>query len=87
MEGYIKIEAGMYEGRKGYHVESNLKEASYNDFMGLLHCFCISTKIESTDLRVMAALMESGVLNKVTDVEVLDEPEEALAALLKAILN
>lgn len=87
MEGYIKIEAGTYEGRKGYNVESNFKELSHNDSMELLHCLCISTNIKPIDLRVMAALMESGVMDKVTDIEVVDASEDTMASLLKAILN
>lgn len=81
MKGYIKIEATTHEGREGLSVQTDLEHVTYMDRLQVLHSLCHSLNIGPKELKFMAELMDSGLMNEVVDIEALkdddDEPQEA----------
>ena len=73
MKGYIKIEVTTHEGREGLSVQTHLEHVTYMDRLQILHSLCHSLNIESKELKFMAELMGSGILDETTDVTVLED--------------
>lgn len=73
MKGFVKIEAVTHNGRSGLAVETDLKGTSKADFIEVLHALCIALNLGPRDLKIMAAMMESGLADKIADIEVLKD--------------
>lgn len=71
MKGYIKIEAAAHEGREGLTIETDLEHVSNMDRMQMLHSLCRSLEITPTELKLMAMLMQEGIMDEVAEVETL----------------
>lgn len=75
MKGYIKIEAVTYEGHEGLYVESGLEHVSNIDRMQVLHSLCRSLEITPAELKLMAMLMQKGIMDEVAEVKSKDKPD------------
>lgn len=78
MEGFVKIEASTYKGREGLSVESHLEHVGRLDRIQLVHALCTSLKIEADELRLLAAMMSSGVMSEIAEVETIYNDSDEL---------
>lgn len=84
MKGFIKIEAATHEGRDGMYVHTDLKGVSPIDRIQVLHCVCQALHVSAGELKLIAGLIGAGLIDDMTDVEVLeDETEMECAAPTK----
>lgn len=74
MKGYIKIKAVTYEGHEGLHVETELEHVSNIDRMQVLYSLCRSLEITPAELKLMAMLMQKGIMDEVVEVKSKDKP-------------
>lgn len=74
MKGYIKIEAFTYESHAGLHVETELEHVSNIDRMQVLYSLCRSLEIMPAELKLMAMLMQKGIMDEVVEVKSKDKP-------------
>lgn len=99
MKGFVKIEAGVYNGKEGVRVKTELQDLSYVDRMQMLHALCCALELNPTDLEIMARLMKSKTFNRAIAIEPVEGSSEqpvgvsrgndveALAGLLKTLLS
>lgn len=73
MKGYIKIEATTYEGREGLSVQTDLEHVTYMDRLQVIHSLCHSLNIKPSELKFMAELMDSGILDEAAETKVLED--------------
>ena len=91
MKGYIKIEATTYEGKES---------VSYMDRIAMINGVCRALHVTPTELKLMAGLIDSGIMEELFDVNKLkDESVESqqskkqkfdsddIVALLKSMLD
>ena len=76
MKGYIKIEATTHEGREGLSVQTDLEHVTYMDRLQVLHSLCHSLNIEPGELKFMAELMDSGILDEAAEIKVLEDDDK-----------
>ena len=99
MKGYIKIEATTYEGKEGLSVKTNLRDVDYVDRIAVVNGICDVLKITSAELKFMAGLIDSDLMEAMIDTRTLKddrvEPPKSkkkfdsddLVALLKSMLD
>ena len=100
MKGYIKIEASTYEGKEGLSVKTDLRDVSYMDRIAVINGVCRALHITPTELKLLAGLIDSGLMEELFDVNKLkDEGVESqqskkqkfdsddIVALLKSMLD
>lgn len=100
MKGYIKIEANTYEGKEGLSVDTKLREVDYIDRIAVITGVCDALKITPAELKLMADLIDSGLMEVLVDVNKLQdecvEPQQSkkqkfdsddLVDLLKSMLD
>lgn len=73
MKGYIKIEATTHEGREGFGVQADLEHITYMDRLQVMHSLCYSLNIDPGELKFMAELMDSGILDEAAEIKVLED--------------
>lgn len=78
MQGFVKIEASTYQGKEGLSVESHLEHVGRLDRIQLVHALCTSLKIDADELRLLAAMMSSGVMSELTEVETIYNDSDEL---------
>ena len=84
MKGFVKIEAVTHNGRNGLAVETDLKGISKADFIEMLHALCIALNLGPKDLKIMAAMMESGLADKIADIEVIKDESRSFRDALNS---
>lgn len=81
MKGYIKIESATHEGKEGLSIETQLENVSYMDRIVVVNSVCTALRITSEELKLMAGLIGSGLMDELVDTNTLkdddDEPQEA----------
>lgn len=80
MKGYIKIESVPSEGKEGLSVETDLRDVSYMDRLVVVNGVCRALRITPEELKLLAGLIGSGLMNELVDTNILkddDEPQEA----------
>ena len=78
MKGYIKIEATTYEGKESLSVETDLRDVSYMDRIAMINGVCRALHVTPTELKLMAGLIDSGIMGELFDVNKLkDESVES----------
>lgn len=100
MKGYIKIEASTYEGKEGLSVKTDLRDVSYMDRIAVINGVCHALHITPTELKLMAGLIDSGLMEVLVDVNKLKdesvEPQQSkkqkfdsadIVAMLKSMLD
>ena len=92
MKGYIKIESATHEGKEGLSIETDLRDVSYMDRIAVVNGVCYALHITPTELKLMAGLIGSGLMEKLTDTQVLEDntigvDNEDTLELLKALLS
>lgn len=92
MKGYIKIESATHEGKEGLRIETDLRDVSYMDRIAVVNGVCHALHITPTELKLMAGLIGSGLMEKLTDTRVLEDntigvDNEDTLELLKALLS
>lgn len=73
MKGYIKIESVTCEDKEGLSVDTKLRDVSYMDRLQVLYSLCHSLNIKPSELKFMAELMDSGILDEAAEVKVLED--------------
>ena len=68
MKGYIKIESTAREGNEGISVDTHLQDVSYMDRIMMVNGLCLALEITPTELKMMAGLLDSGLLDAFADV-------------------
>lgn len=71
MKGYIKIEASTYEGKEGLSVKTDLRDVSYMDRIAVINGVCHALHITPTELKLLAGLIDSGLMEEMIDAYVL----------------
>ena len=92
MKGYIKIESATHEGKAGLSIETDLRDVSYMDRIAVVNGVCHALHITPTELKLMAGLIGSGLMEELTDTQVLEDntigvDNEDMLELLKALLS
>ena len=99
MKGYIKIEATTYEGKESLRVNTNLRDVDYIDRIVVVSGICDALKITSAELKFMADLIDSDLMEAMVDTRKLKdesvEPQKSkkkfdsgdLVDLLKSMLD
>lgn len=76
MKGYIKMESANHEGKAGISVQTDLHDVSYMDRIVLVNSMCRALRINSTELKLMADLIGSGLMEGMIDTRVLEDNTE-----------
>lgn len=77
MKGYIKIEASTYEGKEGLRVQTEMAEVTYMDRIHVVHSVCHALRVTPSELKLLAGLMSSGLVDEMLDVKGLHDETEA----------
>ena len=100
MKGYIKIEATTQEGAEGLRVKTELHNVSNVDRIIVVGGVCAALHITPVELKLMADLIDSGLMEVLVDVNKLKdesaEPQQSkkqkfdsddIVQLLKSMLD
>ena len=99
MKGYIKIEANTQEGAEGMRVNTELYDVSNVDRIIVVSGVCDALHITPVELKLMADLIEAGLMEVLVDVNKLQDgsvepqktkkkkPDDGIAELLKMFLD
>lgn len=73
MKGYIKIESATHEGKEGLSVETKLSDVSSIDRIIVVSGVCDALHITPAELKLMAGLIDSGLMKVLVDVNKLQD--------------
>ena len=78
MKGYIKIEATTYEGKEGLSVKTDLRDVDYMDRIVVVNGICDALKITPAELKFMAGLIDSDLMEAMIDTRTLKDDRAEL---------
>lgn len=73
MKGYIKIESVEHDGKLGISADTEMTDVSYFDRIMIVRAVCRGLHISPSELKTMAALLDCGLLDAMTETEVLED--------------
>ena len=69
MKGYIKIEAGIHEGKEGLFVEGHIQGASSLDRCILMHSLKNALRMDGTEWKLYVRGEHEGLFDDMSEVE------------------